>query len=143
MLWPLSRFLPTALSARPPLGQPLQTLLRRARRRRWPTPARRPPRLEGLEERTLLSTLPAGFQDSVVADGLANPTSMAFAPDGRLFLTLKDGDVRILENGQLLATPFLTVAVDTLAERGLGHIAFDPGFASNRYVYIYYTTTAG
>jgi len=32
------------------------------------------------------ATLPTGFTESVVANGLQNPTAMAFAPDGRLFV---------------------------------------------------------
>jgi hypothetical protein len=32
------------------------------------------------------ATLPTGFTESVVANGLTNPTAMAFAPDGRLFV---------------------------------------------------------
>jgi len=32
------------------------------------------------------ATVPGGFTDSLVANGLANPTAMEFAPDGRLFV---------------------------------------------------------
>ena len=32
------------------------------------------------------ATLPAGFTESIVASGIASPTAMAFAPDGRLFV---------------------------------------------------------
>ena len=39
----------------------------------------------------------------------------------------------------LLATPFLTLDVDADGERGLLGVAFDPDFASNHYVYVYYT----
>jgi glucose/arabinose dehydrogenase len=39
----------------------------------------------------------------------------------------------------LQSTPFLTVAADTRDERGLDGICFDPNFATNHYVYIYYT----
>jgi glucose/arabinose dehydrogenase len=87
------------------------------------------------------SAIPAGFTDSVLARGLDLPTAMEFAPDGRLFVTEKDGDVRIIKNGALLSTPFVTIPVDTFGERGLLGIAFDPNFASNRYVYVYYTTS--
>src|SRR5260221_14453247 len=31
--------------------------------------------------------VPSGFTDAVFAGGLSNPTAMAFAPDGRLFVT--------------------------------------------------------
>lgn len=87
------------------------------------------------------SALPAGFTDSRVAGGLDLPTAMEFAPDGRLFVTEKGGEVRVIKNGALLSTPFVTIPVDTFGERGLLGITFDPNFASNRYVYVHYTTS--
>lgn len=64
---------------------------------------------------------------------------MAFAPDGRLFVCQQNGQLRVIKNGVLLATPFLSVSVDTTGERGLLGVAFDPDFANNGFVYIYYT----
>jgi glucose/arabinose dehydrogenase len=85
------------------------------------------------------ATLPTGFTETQVATGLANPTAMAFAPDGRLFVCLQNGQVRIVKAGTLLPTPFLSVAVDSAGERGLLGVAFDPNFDTNKYVYVYYT----
>jgi glucose/arabinose dehydrogenase len=109
-----------------------------------PLPQRRTrPQLEPLEDRTVPAlTLPVGFKASVFASGLSQPTSMAFAPDGRLFVTEKDGELRVIQNGQLLPTPFLQVNVNTFSERGLESVAFDPNFASNHFLYVYYTTNA-
>src|SRR6185503_12450835 len=45
------------------------------------------------------------------------------------------------KNGALLPTPFLTVTVNSSGERGLLGVAFDPQFASNGFVYVYYTAT--
>lgn len=87
------------------------------------------------------ATVPAGFTDSVVAAGLSNPTAMALAPDGRIFVCQQGGALRVIKNGVLLSTPFLTVTVDSSGERGLLGVAFDPNFVSNQLVYIYYTTT--
>ena len=64
---------------------------------------------------------------------------MDFAPDGRLFVCLQGGQLRVIKNGTLLATPFLTVTVDSSGERGLLGVAFDPNFATNNFIYIYYT----
>ena len=85
------------------------------------------------------ATLPSGFTETQVATGLANPTAMAFAPDGRLFICLQNGQVRIVKNGALLPTPFLSVSVDPSGERGLLGIAFDPNFMTNQHIYVYYT----
>ncbi|HEX7774399.1 MAG TPA: PQQ-dependent sugar dehydrogenase [Pyrinomonadaceae bacterium] len=87
------------------------------------------------------ATVPAGFTDSLVAAGLNNPTAMALAPDGRIFVCQQNGALRVIKNGALLSTPFLTVTVDSSGERGLLGIAFDPNFVSNQLVYIYYTAT--
>jgi glucose/arabinose dehydrogenase len=85
------------------------------------------------------ATVPTGFTDSLVVNGLTNPTAMALAPDGRIFVCEQGGKLRIVKDGVLLATPFLTVTVDSAGERGLLGIAFDPNFVSNQLVYVYYT----
>ncbi|MFY9307418.1 MAG: PQQ-dependent sugar dehydrogenase [Bacteroidia bacterium] len=86
-------------------------------------------------------TLPAGFSKVKVAT-LDQATAMAFAPDGRLFICVKNGPVRIIKNGSLLSTPFVTLSVDINGERGVNSIAFDPNFNTNHYVYIYYTASS-
>jgi MYXO-CTERM domain-containing protein len=71
-------------------------------------------------------------------------TGMAWAPDGspRLFMTTKTGTVRVMENGQLLATPFATVApLFTSSECGLLSLAFDPDFIDNHYLYVFVTVS--
>src|SRR3989440_4073257 len=74
--------------------------------------------------------------------GLNFPVSLRFAPDGRIFFTEKNtGNIRIIQqNGTLLPTPFATVnPIFNTHEAGLLGIALDPSFASNNYVYVYYT----
>jgi len=66
---------------------------------------------------------------------------MAFAPDGRLFVAQQGGALRVIKDGALLATPFLTVPVSSSGERGLLGIAFDPNFPAAPYIYVYYTAT--
>ena len=90
-------------------------------------------------ERINAATVPTGFTDSLVVNGLTNPTAMALAPDGRIFVCEQGGKLRVIKNGALLATPFLTVTVDSAGERGLLGVAFDPNFVSNQLVYVYYT----
>jgi glucose/arabinose dehydrogenase len=87
------------------------------------------------------ATLPSGFTESLVAGGLNNPTAMQFAPDGRLFVCEQGGPLRVIKSGSLLSTPFLTVTVSSSGERGLLGVAFDPDFAVNQFVYLYYTAT--
>ncbi len=87
------------------------------------------------------ASVPAGFAETVVASGLANPTAMEFSPDGRLFVAQQGGSLRVVKNGSLLATPFLTVPVNASGERGLLGVTFHPNFATNQFVYVYYTAT--
>jgi glucose/arabinose dehydrogenase len=88
------------------------------------------------------ATLPTGFTETLVASGLSNPTAFAFAPDGRIFVAQQGGQLRVIKNGALLPTPFVTLTVSSSGERGLLGVAFDPNFASNQFVYLYYTATA-
>lgn len=85
-------------------------------------------------------SLPAGFSRVKVAS-IDIATAIAFAPDGRLFVCQKDGKVRIIKNGSLLTSPFVTLTVAQDGERGISGMTFDPNFATNKYLYIYYTAT--
>jgi glucose/arabinose dehydrogenase len=67
---------------------------------------------------------------------------------GRLFVVEKCGVIKIIKNGALLATPFLTVPVNTGCstvgdERGLLGLAFHPNFATNKKFYVAYTRSGG
>ena len=64
---------------------------------------------------------------------------MATAPDGRIFVTQQSGALRVIKNGALLTTPFITLTVDSDGERGLIGIALDPTFTTNHFIYLYHT----
>jgi glucose/arabinose dehydrogenase len=80
------------------------------------------------------------FSDSVVAR-VASPTAMAWTPDGRMLVAQDTGQLRVIRNGQLLTTPALNLAsrICSGGERGLLGVAVDPNFATNHYVYVYWT----
>jgi len=90
------------------------------------------------------SDLQLGLQ--LVVDVLANPDFLT-APvgDARLFVVERSGRVLIVKNGALLATPFLDIRarVNSIEERGLLSIAFDPQYAANGYFYAYYVNLGG
>jgi glucose/arabinose dehydrogenase len=94
------------------------------------------------ESNIAFAQVPPGFTDTLVAGSLELPTACEFSPDGRLFILLKRGTVRIFKNGALLATPALNLPVTDNSERGLLGIAFDPSFSTNGFVYLYYTTAS-
>ena len=43
------------------------------------------------------ATLPSGFTEELVAGGIASPTAMQFAPDGRLFVCEQQGRLRVIK----------------------------------------------
>jgi len=83
--------------------------------------------------------VPSGFSLSPLVDTLSSATALAFADDGRAFVCEQGGALRVVQNGSPLAAPFTTFSVDSAGERGLLGVAFDPSFAANGFVYVYYT----
>lgn len=82
----------------------------------------------------------AEVKAELVKDGLDWPTSIAFDGEDRIFVSLRyEGEIRILQNGELQSEPFAKLEVAQLPESGLLGIALDPDFAKNRFVYFYYT----
>ncbi|MDM8007602.1 MAG: PQQ-dependent sugar dehydrogenase [Phycisphaerae bacterium] len=82
-----------------------------------------------------------------IASGLSRPVFVTSPPgDAQRQFVLEQhvGRIRIIKDGTLLPTAFLTVAGVTMGnEQGLLGLAFHPQYASNRRFYIYYTTTGG
>jgi len=88
------------------------------------------------------ATLPAGFTATTLPGTLTAATALDVAPDGRIFVCEQGGTVRVFKDGALLAAPFATLPTLANDERGLLGIAFDPAFASNGFVYVYYTAAS-
>jgi glucose/arabinose dehydrogenase len=89
-------------------------------------------------------TQPAGFtRNENWITGLSSATAFAQAPDGRLFVAQQGGDLRVVKSGVLLSTPFVRLTLDSSGERGLIGVALHPNFASNGFVYVYYTRING
>ena len=81
-----------------------------------------------------------------VAGGFSNPLFLTSPPgDSRLFVVEQDGRIKIIKNGQVLATPFLdiTARVGSGGERGLLSVAFHPSYATNGFFYVNFTDLAG
>ena len=88
-----------------------------------------PTALPGADQTSRVTSRPRlCFEDSRFTGGLANPVSMAFAPDGRILVCEQGGRLRVIQNGTLLPEPFLSLNVDPAGERGLLGVALDPAF---------------
>ncbi|MHC4235423.1 MAG: PQQ-dependent sugar dehydrogenase, partial [Planctomycetota bacterium] len=81
-----------------------------------------------------------------VAAGLTAPVSVTHAGDGsgRLFIVEQSGQIRIVENGNVLPTPFLDLSGEIPAlnpffdERGVLGLAFHPDYANNGRFFVRY-----
>ncbi|MEL7496276.1 MAG: PQQ-dependent sugar dehydrogenase [Planctomycetota bacterium] len=74
--------------------------------------------------------------------GLSNPTSLDWTPDGStMYITLKRGEVRVVQNGVEQSSPFIDISdiVNGTRDRGLLDIAVHPDFENTPYVYLLFT----
>ena len=79
-----------------------------------------------------------------VAEGLMNPWSMAFLPNGDMLVTERPGRLRIIRGGKLLPDPVQGVPeVLARGQGGLLDVVLHPNFASNRLVYLSYSKPVG
>jgi glucose/arabinose dehydrogenase len=77
--------------------------------------------------------------DTVIQSGLSVPWDIAFAPDGRMFMTERMGNIVIFESAKPNAKRigFMKVPdVHAMGEAGLMGIALDPSFAANGFLYV-------
>lgn len=83
--------------------------------------------------------------ETVVSSGLSFPIAIAFLDPSdptRFFVIEKDsGRVKLVQNGVVVST-VLDLPVNSASERGLLGIALHPDFATNGYVYLYYTRSS-
>ncbi|MBK8250150.1 MAG: PQQ-dependent sugar dehydrogenase [Gemmatimonadetes bacterium] len=80
------------------------------------------------------------YRLTTVADGLVNPWSMAFLPNGDMLVTERPGRLRLVRGGKLVEQPISgTPKVAARGQGGLLEVALHPAFASNRYVYLSYS----
>lgn len=85
------------------------------------------------------------FRVDTVAAGLDTAWALAFAPDGRLFVTERPGRIRVVEGGQLRDEPVMELPARETAggEGGLLGLALDPAFPRQPFLYVAYTGETG
>ncbi len=89
--------------------------------------------------------LPPRFSDTGAISGLTRPTSVAFAPDGRVFVGELSGLIKVFDGvDDPTATVFadLRTEVHSFWDRGLISLTLDPQFPARPYVYVSYTYDA-
>lgn len=80
-----------------------------------------------------------GFRQTKVLEGLENPWSMAWLPDGTMLITERPGRLRIVRNGKLDPTAIAGVPeVLATGQGGLLDVSVHPRFSENRWIYLTY-----
>lgn len=82
----------------------------------------------------------ADYTVETIAEGLQNPWSLAFLPDGGMLVTERTGQLRqISAEGELSAEPISGVPqVYVSGQAGLFEVALDPEFAQNKRIFLSY-----
>jgi len=84
------------------------------------------------------------FDVVTVAEGLVSPWGLAFLPDGRMLVTEKPGQLRIVTADGKLSPPVSGLPmVDARTQGGLLDVALDPAFQKNRLIYWSYSEPHG
>ena len=71
-----------------------------------------------------------------IASGLSVPWALAFAADGRIFVTERGGRIRVIERGQLRAEPWATLPVAEQGEAGLMGLGLPHDFADSHELFV-------
>lgn len=83
---------------------------------------------------------PAGavaLKIETLAEGLVNPWSIAFLPDGSILVTERDGKLRIIRDGALAAEPVAGAPTPYVkSQAGYFDVLPHPDFATNRTIYL-------
>ncbi len=81
-----------------------------------------------------------GFVDELIVGKLTDPTDLAIAQDGTMFVAERHGVVWIVRNRVRLRQPFLVLDdVEVGGESGLLGLAVHPSYPEVPYVYLLYT----
>ena len=89
---------------------------------------------------------PNAYSWQLMVSGLKRPISLQPDGSGALFIAENPGRIRILQNGQLNADPFLDITDrvgDSGNEQGLLGLAFHPHYSQNGFFYVDYTDENG
>ncbi|WP_208868447.1 ThuA domain-containing protein, partial [Microbispora triticiradicis] len=82
----------------------------------------------------------SSYDKITLDDNTSNPMMLDVAKDGRVFYIDRLGDVKIIKpSGGTVTAAHLNVF--TANESGLLGMALDPGFATNKWIYLYYSPT--
>ncbi|MER5627694.1 PQQ-dependent sugar dehydrogenase [Streptosporangium sp. NPDC002544] len=80
----------------------------------------------------------SNYEKITLTKNVGEPIDMAVLPDRRVLHTARNGDIRLTDGDTGITKVINTIPVYANSEDGLQTIAIDPGFAQNKWVYVYY-----
>ena len=98
------------------------------------------PRISLPDASPVVDTVEGKIRVVPIGRGLSHPWSLAFLPDGRMLVTERSGQIRVIRDGILDPQPLAGAPkVHAVRLSGLMDIALHPNFAQNQLVYLTYT----
>ncbi|MEL7671387.1 PQQ-dependent sugar dehydrogenase [Methanobacterium sp.] len=82
-----------------------------------------------------------GYETEILVQDLNTPWGIDFLPDSKMIFTERGGRVSIFDNGTIKTVG--NINVTQIGESGMLGIAVDPEFSTNKFIYLYYTSTNG
>ncbi|TLU67108.1 PQQ-dependent sugar dehydrogenase [Thalassotalea litorea] len=90
------------------------------------------------------SKLQAGFEATLLTDGIDIPWGMTQLPNGDLLVTEREGEIKVIRDGKLLEETISGLPdIHDHGQGGLLDIAVDPDYANNGWIYFTYSTEEG
>ncbi|GAA3800222.1 lectin [Sphaerisporangium flaviroseum] len=80
----------------------------------------------------------SNYEKITLTKNVGEPIDLAVLPDKRVLHTARNGDIRLTDAATGVTKIINTIPVYANSEDGLQTIALDPGFADNKWVYLYY-----
>jgi glucose/arabinose dehydrogenase len=102
-------------------------------------PAEAPSDQRSIADATIVTKDGLRLRLTEMMDGLVEPRDIAFAPDGRMFIAERGGQVRVTRDGRPVGDP---APLFTAGETGqqLIALAVDPSFDRSHFVYVIYSS---
>ncbi|GAA1884391.1 ThuA domain-containing protein [Asanoa iriomotensis] len=87
-------------------------------------------------------TVWGNFEKVSLDSNTVDPMALDIAPDGRVFYVQRAGQIKIFKPAQQSTVTAGTLSVYTGGEDGLVGMALDPNFATNGWIYLYYSPSS-
>jgi glucose/arabinose dehydrogenase len=102
-----------------------------------------PAMAEGPSNRQVYRSREHAFQMEIIAENLDEPWSINWLPDGRMLVTEKSGQLRLITNNQLDPQPINGIpAVYNRGQGGLMEVMPHPNYSENGWIYLAYSDPA-